>query len=458
MVFHAMTGLRAVRVATALALAWTLAGCGGGGSDAPSDKGEATAEVDYFPLHVGDRWAFQSTHAGPEFNGEPYESVAVLAADTLHDQRAYAYQWLATSNAVPGKGRTTKSATGVQSWGNEADAPWDLIKLPATPGMRYDNRITMLTTDVDSDGREDILTRRIASTVVGLEAVDTPAGRFEGALHMRYEFAQSTKRSSDGQSTPETTFTQEKWFAPNVGLVRETYAWPSGQTINRRLVAYKIDGRATDTTAPRITALSPANGQAGTSNTRLRYQFNEPVQWPALASQAVVVRDAAGTTVPVVYDSFPLPSSDLVLIRPQNLVDGTTYTVQVGNGITDLLGNPLPPFSHTFTVDSSVAEVSWTFPAIGTSNVPTGASMSVSFSAPIDLSSMGGVVLLEGQTAVPVTVSSPGSGFSNDLLIVPIAPLKPSTTYTVTFPGLRDGQGRPIVESRPWTFKTARAS
>lgn len=451
MVFRATSGLRAVHLALAAAL--TLAGCGGGGTDAPSNDGEAT--VDYFPLHLGDRWAFRSTHNGPLLNADIDESVAVLVADTLHGQPAFVYQWLTSSNPVPGKGRVTKSPTGVQSWGNEADAPWDLIKLPATPGMRYDNRVTMLTTDVDSDGQTDILTRRIASTVVGFEAVDTPAGHFNGALHMRYEIAQSTKRSSDGQSTPETTYTQEKWFAPNVGLVRETFAWPSGQTINSRLVAYKIDGRATDTTAPRITALSPAEGTAGTANARLRYTFNKPVLWPRLPSDAVVVRNAAGTTVPAVYESFLAPSFELV-VRPQNLVDGT-YTAQVSNGITDLLGNPLASFSHTFTIDSSLTEVTWTTPLNGGTNAPTRASLFAGFSAALDLSSAaGGVVLLEGQTPVPVTVSS-DTGLSYQLRIEPMAPLKPSTTYTVTFPGLKDWNGRPIVQSTPWTFKTASA-
>jgi len=147
----------------------------------------------------------------------------------------------------------------------------------------------------------------------------------------------------------------------------------------------------------------------------------------------------------------------MTLINLQGWASGT-YTLDVGNGITDLLGNALPPFSHTFTIDATRTGLLWSNPIDGATSAVVNGPLTVQFSNVLDPASIpDSAVLLEGQTVVASTTRA-ATGTANTIEIVPAAPLKPFTSYTVTFPTLKDAQGQSIVQLQPWTFKTASTS
>lgn len=96
---------------------------------------------------------------------------------------------------------------------------------------------------------------------------------------MRHQTTISTRRSTDGVVVTATQ-TTHYWFAPGMGLVRQRWQWSDGNQAELRLVGHKIDGRTTDTTAPRLTNVSPGAGQVAPDGTRIRLQFDEPVVTP----------------------------------------------------------------------------------------------------------------------------------------------------------------------------------
>ncbi len=109
-----------------------------------------------------------------------------------------------------------------------------------------------------------------------------------------------------------------------------------------------------DTTAPTVTALSPAAGATGVSpSTQIKATFSEAMNPATINSGTVALRDPAGTTVAstVTYDAG---TNSAVLVPAQRLALGVTYTATVRGGgtdprVKDLAGNALS------------ADVSWSF-------------------------------------------------------------------------------------------------
>ena len=130
------------------------------------------------------------------------------------------------------------------------------------------------------------------------------------------------------------------------------------------------------------------------------------------------------------------------------------HTVEVGTGLTDLMGNPVAPSIHPITIDATRTGVRWTNPIDGDPSTERGSRLIAGFSAALDSASLpGSVVLREGDTVVATTVTPAGD--SETVWIEPATALKPLTTYTVTFPTLKDIAGNPVVQLAPWTFTTA---
>ncbi|WP_235582025.1 Ig-like domain-containing protein [Rhizobacter sp. Root1221] len=436
------------RLCAAFLLVALVAGCGGGGGGGGDTAPEAVPAADYYPLHTGDRRAYESAYSdGTKFR----YAIAVGAATTVNGQTGFPEQ-LQAPNAVQSDSQVlVKTESGVRLIVPGADGTFEMIRLPASVGMAYAQHFSASGEDIDQDQVADVETYDIASTVAGLETVETPAGRFERALHMRHQITVNTRRSTDGVVVTGV-FTNDYWFAPGVGMVRQGGLSSDGEGGDIVLLAHKIDGRSTDTTAPRLTNVSPGAGQVAPDGTRIRLQFDEPLMEADVAVSAVTVRDSTGIAVPL--SSYSPLANEIALTNLDRWQSGT-YTVEVGTGLTDLMGNPVAPFTHTVTIDASRTGVSWTTPLDGDPAATLKSGFRAGFSTLLDSASVpGSVVLREGNTVVATTVTHPG-GSSNYLEIAPATALKPLTTYTVTFPTLKDSAGNPVVQLAPWTFTTA---
>src|SRR5262249_17502778 len=128
-----------------------------------------------------------------------------------------------------------------------------------------------------------------------------------------------------------------------------------------------------DTAAPQVVTVSPPSGATGVPvNGVVVIRISEPLN-PLTVTAAAVTLSGPGAAIPT---ALTLSDSNQVLtIDPTaNLVGSTTYTVQL-NGLRDVAGNALPPFTSTFqtaaagTVDTTGPTVTAVNPSNGTTGV-----------------------------------------------------------------------------------------
>jgi hypothetical protein len=110
-------------------------------------------------------------------------------------------------------------------------------------------------------------------------------------------------------------------------------------------VVFTPGGGAPDTTAPTVTARTPASGATGVATTiTATATFSEPVQ---ASTVAMVLRNAGGTTVPASV-GYNAAARAATLTPTAALAASTTYTVTV-SGAADLAGNVMATTSWSFT-------------------------------------------------------------------------------------------------------------
>jgi RHS repeat-associated protein len=195
----------------------------------------------------------------------------------------------------------------------------------------------------------------------------------------------------------------------------------------------------TDTSSPGVVEVTPPNGATGVDLTEIiGVRFSEPVDVTTLNAGSITLT-GSGTV-----DSIISPSASggeqglLVFVVPRApLSPGTTYTLTLTSAITDTAGNPLIPFTSTFTTvaapvitsvtpdhgpaDTAVSIIGENFdPSVPTLNVvkfnsveavvasatATLLETSVPFDAPVGAGSMT-VTTRGGTTSASFTVENP---------------------------------------------------
>ena len=164
---------------------------------------------------------------------------------------------------------------------------------------------------------------------------------------------------------------------------------------------------------------------------------------------------------------FTSPTDNPPLHALQNGVDGAngvykygpggtfpTDTYNAGNYWVDVV------FSTTAT-DTDPPTVSSVTPASGATGVPTASNVSVSFSEPIDPSTITGSTFELRQGASLVAASVSYDAGTRTATLDPTGPLANSTSYTATVKGgaagVKDSAGNPLAADYSWTFTTAAA-
>src|SRR6185437_5527872 len=130
-------------------------------------------------------------------------------------------------------------------------------------------------------------------------------------------------------------------------------------------------GLGTDTTAPTVVQVSPGNGTLGVAvNPQVVVVVSAPVSAASVGSNAITV--ASGGTPVAGAISLSSDRATLTFVPSSLLSASTTYTVTV-SGFTDQAGNPVTPFSSTFTTGTSgVADI--TRPTVATVSPANGAT------------------------------------------------------------------------------------
>jgi len=118
---------------------------------------------------------------------------------------------------------------------------------------------------------------------------------------------------------------------------------------------YFTTGAGSDTTAPTVAFVSPANSATSVPlNAQITAHFSAPIE-PEIAANAITITPAGGSAIAGAASL----ASDLVTFTfvPQTpLAPNTVYTVHV-SGYSDVVGNAGVAFTSTFTTAASIASI-----------------------------------------------------------------------------------------------------
>ena len=231
-------------------------------------------------------------------------------------------------------------------------------------------------------------------------------------------------------------------------------------------------GGGADTTAPTVTAISPASGATGVSaQATVSATFSEDMDPATIGSTTFELRHAAGTLVPATV-AYNATTRVATLTPSAALAAQTQYTVTVKGGSTDprgkdLAGNALAAarvWSFTTaaaSTDTTAPTVTAIAPADGASRVNRGVNITATFSEDMDPTTIhtGTFELRDASNAlVSATVSY--SMAARQAILNPASSLAPRTRHTVTVKGgstdprVKDLAGNALAVNRSWSFTT----
>ncbi len=212
-----------------------LAACGGSGDDTP-DGGAS-----YLPLAEGHRWFYD-------------DGSDVLIARAIASDATAPWVWVDTRGGVSTGQYVQSDAAGVrfsEPAGGSAGYPGftqTALRTPVTAGDRYPSmRLVWRLSDVDLDGTLDDTVVSSDAEVVAFETVTTPAGRFADTVHVRFSKWFGTVFQPSGRREVQRTSTIDEWYAPGIGLVKQTTVEMSGELVEtreRQLAGYRLGSRS----------------------------------------------------------------------------------------------------------------------------------------------------------------------------------------------------------------------
>jgi hypothetical protein len=194
-----------------------------------------------------------------------------------------------------------------------------------------------------------------------------------------------------------------------------------------------------DTTRPEVDAVSPTNGELQVPvSADVFVRFDEQVT--GVTGSTVTVSDTSVLPATVSYSTSQRAAS---LVPTNQLEPHTTYTVNVGNGISDESGNPIVPFTSMFTTGDDVVlpNVRVTNPAPGMANVAVGSNVAVTFDEVVTNVSTANFRLNNGAIAGTITQTNA----NRTIIFDPTANLPAASTVTVSLGStITDTSGNPL--------------
>ncbi len=420
----------AVRMMCASMVVLALGACGGGGGGGGSDTPDngPVAGADYFPLAVGNRWAYQSGAA-----------VSLFGVDATRTVAGRTVFVVVSSDADGGSEELyEKAASGVRfvapSGGDALDGLLDgvpVLRLHLVAGDSVQVLDVALPNvgDLDGDGRADSIQVRVQYTTVGFGPLTTPAGNWNGVAQVRTVLTQVVSLSAGNQQLT-TTATSDDWYAPNVGPVRNDLVVTDASGTRREtlvLSAYRAGTLRSESVAPAVQATTPAAGNLQGNLFGIGVTFSEVMYLPSLNAGGFTLTGPDGRVV-----AGTLSGSGAAL---QFTAQGTpltgTYTAAVTAAAQDLAGNAVAaPRSWSFAVDATGPSVVAVSPADGASEVALGTAIRITFDEAPDPASLPGQLRLFDVTQgseMALTLQQQGS----TVTLIPTQPLDPRRTYRV---------------------------
>jgi len=219
----------------------------------------------------------------------------------------------------------------------------------------------------------------------------------------------------------------------------------------------------TDTTAPTVSAITPASGATGVGvASTVTATFSEAMNASTVNASSFELRNAANALVAatVAYNT----STRVATLTPGTALAGSsTYTATVTTAVRDLAGNPMASNRvwsfTTSSADSTPPTVTAVSPANGATGVSGTANVTATFSEAMNATTVNGSTF-ELRDAANVLVSATVSYNSTTRVATlnPAPTLTPGAVYTATVrggatdPRVLDVAGNPLAASVSWSF------
>jgi len=223
-------------------------------------------------------------------------------------------------------------------------------------------------------------------------------------------------------------------------------------------------GSTSDTTAPRVISVTPANGAVDVARgTTVTAAFSEPMD-PATISNSF-------------YDTFDFPStftltgpagkvrgaltydvgSNTLAFRPSAPLTHGVYTATIMSGrkgVKDLAGNQTAAdYSWSFTVDITPPVITSTNPARNAELVPANSSITATFSEGMDPATITTAVFTLTGPSGNVSGTVGYDAGSNSAIFRPAGNLSFGASYTATvLAGAKDLSGNQMAADYSWSF------
>ena len=213
-------------------------------------------------------------------------------------------------------------------------------------------------------------------------------------------------------------------------------------------------------TAPAVVNVSPASNATGVPlNAVVDVQYSEALTSASVVAANVYLRGPGGTIATTITQDT---TGTILHLKPSSLLAANAQYcayVQNAQGTNGLSAQNL---YYCFTAGTTSATVAPTVvtvsPANGLSGVPLNANVGVTFSAPIDPTTVSGTTIQlsgGGMTSMPASISLTNN--NQTVEIAPEAPLPPSTQMTLTISGVTDVAGN-VIATHTTQFTTGTAA
>jgi YD repeat-containing protein len=209
-------------------------------------------------------------------------------------------------------------------------------------------------------------------------------------------------------------------------------------------------GAGADTVAPTIVSVSPPNGSVNVgANAQVLVVFSKPIN-PLTVSGMTIALKGGGTTEVPDSISFSNNNQTVLLVPHAPFPDNTVMSLTI-SGVTDVAGNAVKAQATTFTTgtgpDVVASVVVSENPFNGATNVPLNVPITLLVSEPVDPGTVNKNTLFvyDDTTGQQVAGSYSVSADGRTINFLPSAPLPVSRSFSVSFPGIVDLSGNPLV-------------
>lgn len=317
--------------------------------------------------------------------------------------------------------------------------------------------------DDDPAVRPRVISTNPISSATGVVLNGKVSAKFSAALSIAsvtsetFSLQQGTTAVAGTVSAADST----ALFSPSANLLPNTTYTATlktgvkdaaGTTLASNYVWTFTTGAAPDVTKPTATLTDPLNNATGVTLDHLVVvTFSEAMDATSITPVTFTLKQ--GTTA--VAGAVTYAASKATFTPSSALASNTVYTATITTGAKDLAGNTIAAnyvFSFT-TKDTSLPTVNATDPLNNATGVATNKAVTLTFSKPMDPSTIttSTFLLKQGTTAVAGTVSYSG----NTAKFTPSALLSASLVYSATVTtGAKDLSGNALAANIVWSFTT----